>query len=249
MGADGYSVSEDARRCALTGKRTVPMVRAFVVDKHGELGHYARHTKSPCFGPSSIRTPRERVKMRKTLWILLAAMAVAVAAPYAHADSYTDATFNFTVTNGSPNPTGSFVFDDTTGTYTSFAVNWDGATFNIVFLPVGILGSSGTWCTAGPDISSTVAESPCSSIDGGDVGDNEGEFDIETGGLHYYPNQLPASSFTDAADFATGSYTLTETTAVTTPEPSSLALILLGLGALALLAVRKRIGQGLPQAS
>jgi hypothetical protein len=191
--------------------------------------------------------------MRKTLWIMLAATAVAVAAPYAHADSYTDATFNFTVTNGSPSPTGSFVFDDTTGTYTSFVVNWDGATFDFVasgFLPAGILGSSGTWCTAGPNISSTVADSSCSSsIYGGNAGGNEGLFDIETGGLHYYTNPLPASSFTDAADFATGSYTLTETTAVTTPEPSSLALILLGLGALALVAVRKRIGQGLLQAS
>lgn len=121
----------------------------FVID----LATMRRTQNHPCFGSSSIRTPRERVKMRKTLWIMVAAMAVAVAAPYAHADSYTDATFNFTVTNGSPSPTGSFVFDDTTGTYTSFVVNWDGATFQPLSPPAsaGILGSSGTWCTARDD--------------------------------------------------------------------------------------------------
>ena len=52
--------------------------------------------------------------------------------------------------------------------------------------------------------------------------------------------------FTHNAD-GFGSVTYGTPAPVTTPEPSSLALILLGLGAL--LVMRKRIGQGLPQAS
>ena len=42
------------------------------------------------------------------------------AVPYAHADSFTDGTIDFTVTAGSPAPTGSFVFDNTTNSTNSF---------------------------------------------------------------------------------------------------------------------------------
>jgi hypothetical protein len=52
--------------------------------------------------------------------------------------------------------------------------------------------------------------------------------------------------FTHNAD-GFGSVTYGTPGPVTTPEPSSLALILLGLGAL--LVMRKRIGQRLPQAT
>jgi hypothetical protein len=40
-----------------------------VVDKHGEVVHYAPLTKSRCFGPSSIAKPPEKGNVRKSSWI------------------------------------------------------------------------------------------------------------------------------------------------------------------------------------
>jgi hypothetical protein len=78
--------------------------------------------------------------------------ALCFAAPTAHADSLTDGTINFTVTSGSPAPTGSFVFDNTTSTFTSFTVGWDGVIYNFGTSGITLaeLGSSGFWCAAGP---------------------------------------------------------------------------------------------------
>ena len=65
--------------------------------------------------------------MRKSLWIVLAALFVSIGAPNAHADlkSYI---VNFVVTAGNvaTPPTGSFVYDDTTDQFQSFTVSWDG---------------------------------------------------------------------------------------------------------------------------
>jgi hypothetical protein len=61
--------------------------------------------------------------------MVLAVSFAAVCTPYAHADSITDGTLYFTVTSGSPAPSASFVYDNTTGTMTSLTVDWDGAVF------------------------------------------------------------------------------------------------------------------------
>jgi hypothetical protein len=168
--------------------------------------------------------------MRKSLWIILAVLLVAIAAPNAYADSFTDGTFSFTVTSGSPPPTGSFVYDNTTSTWKSFTIDWDGAIFNFAPLipdPADV-APTGSWCAEAPVFHASSCTTPAT-------------FSLNS--LMADPNQF---SFTDGGALANGTYILTETV-VGTPEPSSVALMLLGVGLL--FVMRKRIGQRLPQAS
>src|SRR5579864_4297441 len=83
--------------------------------------------------------------------ILLALLAVPIT--QARADAYTDGTLTFAVSSGSPIPTGSFVFDDTTNVLTSYTVIWDGTTFpdfpSFLFGDsLSQLTASGYWCAA-----------------------------------------------------------------------------------------------------
>jgi PEP-CTERM motif len=154
--------------------------------------------------------------------------AICFAAPTAHADSLTDGTINFTVTSGSPAPTGFFVFDNTTSTFTSFTVGWDGVIYNFGTSGITLaeLGSSGFWCAAGP-----VSLSPgCPA---------------EVVRLAILVLPEAPDDFSGPFPVANGTYTVTET-AVATPEPSSLALMLSGVGLV--FAMRKR-SSGLQQAS
>src|SRR5262249_44515973 len=75
------------------------------------------------------------------IWPALCLMvpALLVGAPLqAQADLITDSTINFEITQGSPTPTGSFIYDDTTLTLTSYLVSWDGFTFDFTNL-IGVL--------------------------------------------------------------------------------------------------------------
>jgi hypothetical protein len=170
--------------------------------------------------------------MRKSIWIILATLFGAVWAPHAEADSLLDGTFYFSVNSGSPAPTGSFVFDQTTNTWTSFAVNWDGVVFN--FASVGIrdpavLSIHGTWCGAG--ISSSSSACTLSSF-----------FVLAPPAFMVHAG---TGFFTDPSAVASGYYMIKETAAVgseptvATPEPSSLALAMMA-GVAILLTLRKR---------
>jgi hypothetical protein len=173
--------------------------------------------------------------MRKSLWIILAVLLVAFGAPAAHADTVTDGILNFTLISGGPAPTaGSFVFDNSTGLFLSYTVSWDGAVYNFA-PPANIVGFAvatqtvGGFCGVGP------AGAP------GCTPALPGSFSLPFDSL-----QPSSGTFTDPTVFAFGSFTVTQTV-ITTPEPSSVALMLLGIGIVFLM--RKRIGQGLPQAS
>jgi hypothetical protein len=210
-------------RWGLAAQKKVPMVRAIVVDKCGELGHHAPHTNSPCFGPSSTRTPREKRKMRKSLWIILAAIVVTVAAPSAHADSFT-ATFTCTVgTCTTPLPVAS---DVTFPASTTWTITFAGATFG---LDVNAISSPST-----------------ATYDWGTGGINDSEVGLfiilAPPGLGAATNSTPVSALFVLDEGGTVTFA-----AVTAPEPSSVALMLLGLGLV--FGLRKRIAQGVPQAS
>ena len=168
--------------------------------------------------------------MRRALWIVLAAVIVAVAVPTAHADVITDGTINFTTISGTSPTSGFFVFDDTTDTYlTDLTVDWDGAIFDwndLVFL----IPTSGTWCAAGG-----------STSEFGICDDRNSTFSFDTINSTSY-----SGTFTDA-EMANGTYTVTETVTTTTPEPGSLGLVLAGIGVL--VVQRKRIARGLQQVS
>ena len=69
--------------------------------------------------------------MRKSLLIIPGLLLfAAIGTPIAIADTITDGTLNFTVSTGKPTPTGSFVFDNTTSTFMSFVVSWNGELFD-----------------------------------------------------------------------------------------------------------------------
>jgi hypothetical protein len=155
--------------------------------------------------------------MRRCVSIVVAMWFVAVCAPYAHADSITDGTLYFTVTSGSLAPIASFVYDDTTSSFTSFTVEWDGAVFNFAsLLTLAKLGTSGGWCAAGPS-----GIPPCGF---------PASFD-----LNGFIETFEADTFTNPGAAAGGGYSVIETTV---PEPSSVALILLGLGGFAVVLKR-----------
>lgn len=160
--------------------------------------------------------------MRKHLRFVFALLVVAVCATFAHADSLTDGTLNFTVTSGSPTPTGSFVWDSTTSTWNSFTVNWDGAVYNFApqFTNLTDFATSGSWCGAAPNNLTATCPPVIFQLPG-------------SGGI------IPeGATFTDINAAANGTYTVTETP-VATPEPSSLAMLLFGLVALSVVALRR----------
>ena len=169
-----------------------------------------------------------KLNLRKSLWVILAVLVVAIGAPAAHADSTTDGTLNFTLTSGTTIPTGSFVFDNGTDTLTSYTLDWNGAeidaTSTFASVPLATLEGSGTWSAFMLDhIASFTITLP------GDA-----------------PTIL-AGTTPGPIVSAAGTFSVTAATTVPTPEPSSIALMLLGVGLV--FVMRKCIGQRLPQVS
>ncbi|MFY9730537.1 MAG: PEP-CTERM sorting domain-containing protein [Candidatus Acidiferrales bacterium] len=170
--------------------------------------------------------------MRKSLWIILAVLLVAIGAPVSHADTSTDYTLSFILTDGSPNAAsgGTVIFDNTTGLFTTFLVNWDGVVFDF---SGDSLPTSASWIACASS-AGAACPSPASVPDA--------FYFCELSGCL---GQSPAAgTYTDPGAVAAGSYALT---VVPTPEPSSVALMLLGVGLV--FVMRKRIGQRLPQTS
>jgi hypothetical protein len=179
--------------------------------------------------------------MRLNRLVIVFALLIAVCPQKAQADTYTYGTLEFTVTSGSPTPTGSFTLDDTTNTFTSFTVNWDGAAFDFD----GVLGSaialSGYWCGQASLFSAGIA---CVGNDGTFAFANQLYNGIPVAS---YIGADPDALYTNISAFAYGSYTTTET-AVPTPEPTSFAFTLSGVVLLGLmLAMRKSLR--LPQSN
>jgi hypothetical protein len=156
--------------------------------------------------------------MRKLLWIVLALLVVS-GAPVAHADSFT---LTFTcISSCSAPPTAS----DVTFPSPTLAVGFDGLTFFPIPLSSSDLpGDQYTWFAHDVIF-------PIGTLSFFDI------TDVTTNTTSEAVGPFPVFR-------ANGSLTFTP---VTAPEPSSVALMLAGIGLL--LVLRKRIGQGLPQAS
>lgn len=160
--------------------------------------------------------------MRKSLWIMLALIVVAVGAPNAHADTYA---ISFA---GGPTVVGSDLlnFDPTTGTFTtpSIEISFGGMDLTL-FRNSFTSGVSPTdsfgWSTPG----------------GGTIF----EVDDNTLGLTIY---VSSGCSDPPCQEGGGSVSLTPVT--TAPEPSSLALVPFGLAAL--LLMRKRASRVRPSA-
>jgi hypothetical protein len=188
------------------------------------------------------------MKMRKCFWIIPAVLLllVAIGAPTAHAD-LVDGTITFTLNpasegGGGPDPTGSFVYDSTTGDLVSISLVWDGEDYSGDFLEiwssefVADLGTSGGFCASADDTPSFDHCGPGSSNIFGFLGPKE----MLVGDA--------ANNFTSDTAYAYGGYTVTTVDeggggggGVPAPEPSSLALMLAGIAAL--VAARKYLTQ------
>lgn len=182
--------------------------------------------------------------MRKSLWIVLGLLLVAISAPNALADSYTYATLYF-VGGQSGNTVGSLVYDNTTNEFTSFDANVPGGGFSLEHNVWTDGGYNATWIYYYPFPAgggSTQEQSFFLMLTGG----GGGTFDWSI-------NFLPGQSIDTIYDFAglgvifgagccgtadSGTFT------VVTPEPGTSTLLLLGIGFLISVA-RRRIFQNI----
>ena len=168
--------------------------------------------------------------MRKAMWVILAALLVAVAAPFARADSVT-----FVCTNDNQNPgdgppclvaapTAPDVTFSTSGT--TLDITWNSQTFDITM--------PGDWNA--PDSFGWLSSNGIFLIF-----DNSHPFDPQ-------PN-VPVNDllpgFNNLSEQGTFSFAAGPVT--NAPEPGTSALMLLGIGLV--LVMRKRITRGLQQAS
>ena len=164
--------------------------------------------------------------MRKSLWITLAVLLVAIGAPLAHADSFT------------------YTYTDTDD-----GISWTTAAISAVTMETSVPGadltaSSNSGVLLGCVTSSVVLD----SLGGG------GTSTLFFSGCNF-AGEIQSDDGFALSDYSTpGTYvspvldTLVVTSAVAAaPEPSSVALMLLGVGLV--FVMRKRIGQRLPQAS
>jgi hypothetical protein len=166
--------------------------------------------------------------MRNSLWVTLGALFAAIGAPNAHADNY-----SFTISGAD---SGSITITESGGTITGITGTFDGSTIASL-LPAGglVLNNDNSFTPAAP------------FLDGSGVGfslsspDSYGFSFIVLPSIS--PSQLESgqcpflSPFVKCAGLGPDALTL-----VSTPQPSTCALMLLGIGSV--LGIRKRKAQG-----
>ena len=162
--------------------------------------------------------------MRKSLWITLAVLLVAIGAPLAHADSFT------------------YTYTDTAD-----GVSWTTAAISAVTMETSVPGADLTASSNSGVFMGCVTASVI--LDRGGIG---GTTTIFSGTcpapiIHNIDGFALTDYSTPGTYFGSPGDTLVVTAAVAAPEPSSVALMLLGVGLV--FVMRKRIGQRLPQAS
>jgi hypothetical protein len=165
--------------------------------------------------------------MRKPLWLIpVAILIVALGAPAAYAGSDT-AAFTCQYCPGGP-AAPETINNPVTFPGPTLDLQWDGMSFDITLPSVDGPGDGYGWSgyyLGGPDPT--------------------GEFSITDTNTDVTTNVYPSGG--DTTSFVDGGLTFTPVPGVTTPEPSCVALTMLGVGFV--LVMRKRLGYRLQQAS
>jgi len=188
--------------------------------------------------------------------LLLVGVLFASVSPGALADTLTTYAITFTLDPGyTPLPaSGSFTYDSTNPQFSNFLVSWAGVTFDLTAVAnaphvTGLSGCTGEAST--PSFGFTIisqSASGCSSpvgyywaglfLDGG-----YGEFafglynSVSGSSEDFFTGVPPFTAHSDST--ATGVWSISPTSTVTTPEPS--AFVLLGLGMFALPGIRRSL--------
>ena len=164
-----------------------------------------------------------------------------------------------------PDPTGSFMYDNTTDTFSDFDVKWDTVTFDFTSIANSIVqttlegslntpgtaffdalttGTTAAWCAG--EQNNVHAQSGCNGSSGFAF-----YFDTGVDGLNPTVDGL-SGPFTGIGENEYGTYTV-KTVDVTpaapsaVPEPSTYGLMMSGVGLM--MMMRKRIATGLRQAT
>jgi len=162
--------------------------------------------------------------MRKSLWIMLAALLVAIAAPSAQADS-------FTYSYSDPNDGYS---------WTTAAIP---AVTTLTTVTAADLTSTST--SGGEAGACTISSVTLDTTDRGITGSTLTDFSGCSLSSILIPDGFSQSDYTTAGTYTSGEGdTLVVTDVTTAPEPSSVALMLLGVGIL--FVTQKRMGRRLP---
>ncbi|MFI5112061.1 MAG: PEP-CTERM sorting domain-containing protein [Terriglobales bacterium] len=202
--------------------------------------------------------------MRKLLWVSLAVLFVASVAPNAHADTFTNYAVNFTLSGGSPAPsTATFVYDNTTATFTSADVLWNGITFNFLLTTYGGVNNpftlAGANCIgAGTGAQATVSLlSSCQTTAGTTFLWGTGAFDpsgtyayfdaYDAAGNNIYEAATVSTASTNCGqnpmtDCATGAFSASTVSTNSVPEPGAGFLTLLGIGSGWVMRKRSALG-------